>query len=101
MVLDLIMEESSRYGLITDAMDRLYGQFEKSIEDFINDYAKGHGLSFECAEYFLQKYYDFSFSVDVSDGKLTGVLVCQLKPIEEVLSILDYRSDCEDELLWG
>ena len=91
-----------------------YNEFwEKSVESFVKaekqiilDVAKQENLSYKCAEYYTNKYFNFKIHLEEPTG-LFGepkfYLVLEPKSVEELLENVDETdldlTDCDKELL--
>ena len=96
------MEESNFKSKLNfnDFVEKLLRDMDNACEQFIQEYADKYDLSFECAEKFLQKYYDITIGVEVTDDyKCYITFISKLKPIEEILDdTIDLSITCEKEL---
>lgn len=83
--------------------DKLIVEFYEGLnnccEKFIQNYADEHDVSFDCAYYFLKRFYDITIDVEIEDGRCYCIFTSKCRPLDEVLSDgSEYNLECENEL---
>lgn len=109
--------EIDNENMMQEAFDKFIASFnnayEKAIEKFIQQVADDEGLSFKCAEYYVNKTFNFNVELVVPKNPRTHelrdnpelVLVPRPKTPEELLHDIEIDSyhplkkECEKELL--
>ena len=96
-----------------DLSDLLLNIFSKgfngALNEFIRQVSEECNISMKCAEYYVQKYFNFKWDIEKSDdGRFFFVLEPFCKSVDELLSnnideeyVSDVYWECEWELIDG
>ena len=106
--------EINTENMMQEAMDRFIVSFsnayDKAVKKFIKQVADDEGLSFKCAEYYVNKMMNFDIELvpehpRLDDMNIELVLIPRFKTPEELLNDIEIESyhplknECEKELL--
>lgn len=82
--------------------------FNGALNEFIRQVSEECDISMKCAEYYIQKYFNFHWSIEEKEGRFFFVLEPFCKSVDELLSnninsgdvdLSDVGWECELELL--